>query len=442
MTDSRMIDSPDSGSAITVRARWIVSPDRPPLANGFVTIVDGMIVAIESSSSERHVDLGDVALLPSLVNAHTHLEFSYLTQPVGQSGMPFVNWLREVVQSRQDIGFVSKRRNIEQGLSESLASGVAFLGEIATTPWELFSDEETPANTDRLSDHFPTGMVAFQEWVALRPDRYTALEKSLKALSQMLAGHSSDAQKEAAKWLIPGISPHAPYSVHPDIFLGACELSKKYQLPMAMHLAESRDELELLNNGTGPFREFLESLNVFHPDAFAAQRSVQWYLERMQPLSRALVVHGNYLTNDEIALLAENRDSMRVVFCPRTHSYFGHDKYPLADYLGAGVRVVLGTESRASSPDLNLWEEWRHVIFEHPDVSPQEALKMITSESAEALGVGHRWGRIQMGRHATMCWLPVDPAQSDAYQALAESEIERPLPLILDDDHMVPLTGS
>src|SRR6266436_1132329 len=157
--------------AIALRARWIIPIDRPPIEGGVVTIADGRIIAVgENASGQPPRDLGDVALLPGLVNAHTHLEFSLLHRPLGQPGMAFPDWIREVVawlrsegrgQGTGDRG----QRAILQGLKESQTAGVALVGDIATKGFDPYEDEKQPG----------IEVVVFRELLGLASERIEPL---------------------------------------------------------------------------------------------------------------------------------------------------------------------------------------------------------------------------------------------------------------------------
>ncbi len=125
---------------------------------------------------------------------------------------------------------------------------------------------------------------------------------------------------------------------------------------------------------------------------------------------RSLVIHGNYLSAEEIAFLGKQRATMSVVFCPRTHKFFGHSEYPLIEMLAAGARVALGTDSRASNPDLNLLSEMRFVAEQFPNLAHEEILRMGTLRGAEALGLSHDVGTLETGKLADLVALPCPAA--------------------------------
>jgi cytosine/adenosine deaminase-related metal-dependent hydrolase len=200
-----------------------------------------------------------------------------------------------------------------------------------------------------------------------------------------------------------------------------CELSAQERFPVAMHLAESLAELELLASQSGPLVEQLQSMKAWHPGAIPRGIQPRNYLELLASAHRALVIHGNFLNDGDWQLLASRRDRMSVVYCPRTNSYFRHGRYPLAEMLAAGVRVAIGTDSLATNPDLSLLAELRHIAREHPAVPPEEVLNLGTLAGAKALGLGDRLGSIAPGKEASLVVVSLDSA-ADPWSALtAES---------------------
>jgi cytosine/adenosine deaminase-related metal-dependent hydrolase len=398
---------------IAVRARWVVPVDRPPIDGGIITIADGQIMAVgENGSGQPPHDLGDVALLPGLVNAHTHLEFSLLERPLGRPGMRFTEWIGQVVAWRRESGIRSQgsgvggqQSAILSGLDQTRAAGVAAVGEIATANCEPI------AHMDRIE------MVAFRELLGLGQEQVEPL--------LLTARHHIDLAEASGRRsrVHAGLSPHAPYTVHPDLLHGACALSAQHSVPLAMHLAESREELALLRSHTGELVELLRSLKAWHPEALPRGLTPLHYLQTLAGAHRALVVHGNYLDHEEIEFIGERRERMSLVFCPRTHAYFRHDPYPLIEMLSAGARVAVGTDSRASNPDLRLWEELRHIARQFPSISPLEILRMGTLSGSEALGIEDSCGSIAPGKSAALAVVPVS-AGAAPLETLLERDVQ------------------
>lgn len=401
-----MNPSPD---AYAVEARYLFPVESPPIEGGVLTVLRGRIVAVGENVSGRLArDLGNVALLPGLVNAHTHLQFSDLAAPLGTRGMSFTGWIREVIGRLRESAAHgenpadTRRKAVAMGLAESQQAGVAALGDIATPDW--------PA--EPFVSTSPDGTV-FLELLGLRPERAEPMWQAALEHLRLAA---------AATCWRPGLSPHAPYSVRFEFFQRVCRLSAESGVPLAMHLAESAEELELLASHSGPFLELLTDLGAW--DSGAIPRGVRPldYLQELSGAARALVIHGNFLTETELMCLAEHRERMSLVYCPRTHAYFDHPRYSLPTALALGVNVALGTDSRASSPDLNLLAEMRHVAQAFPEISPAEVLRMGTLNGARALGVAKDYGSLAPGKRAAWCVVPLpDRSAGDPHELLFEN---------------------
>ena len=379
-----MSDQPQG--QLDVVCRWLVAPAVPPHP-AVLHIRDGCVEAFTNLTATQSIpaaahDLGDVAVIVGLTNAHTHLEFSSCETPIGEPGMSLPDWIRHVVSRRRDSDPATRSRDIAQGLRESQSYGIAAVGEIATLPWrpewtqvgaaaELGGAEESEVGSDVALG------LSFLELLGLDSEAAPAMIEGARVHIQQL--------RSGSHWAA-GLSPHAPYSVHPQLFDAAVDLAREAQAPMAMHVAESQEELELLAAGSGPFRTMLEEFGVWRDDVFASPRRPLDLLRRLADCPQTLVVHGNYLDRDELEWMADRADRMTLVYCPRTHRYFGHDSYPLAQALNLGVRVALGTDSRGSSPNLNLWEDVVVTLREHSDVDPSHVLSLATAGGARALG--------------------------------------------------------
>jgi cytosine/adenosine deaminase-related metal-dependent hydrolase len=276
------------------------------------------------------------------------------------------------------------------------------VGEIAPPGW--------PEAAFRAS---PLDCTVFFELLGLAPDR---VEPLLGSAGEHLA--SAAAQ---TKWR-GGLSPHAPYTVHPELLARICPLCRQYRVPLAMHLAETREELELLQSGTGPLVPMLQSFNAWDPEVIPRGTRPLDYLRILAQAHRALVVHGNYLNGDEIAFIGARSARMSVVFCPRTHAYFRHEPYPLPSLSAAGVNVAVGTDSRASNPDLNLWEELRYLHRHFPDVPLADVLRMGTLNGALALGLEQDRGSLAAGKAAALTLVPLPNRDADdPHELLFES---------------------
>ncbi len=372
----------------SLRARVVFPVDAPPIEHGVVTVEGTKIVAVGVSmpADSELQDLGQVALLPGLINTHTHLEFSALQKPIGQPGMRLVDWIRLILANRgQRLDSALVASAIRAGCRESLLHGTTAIGEIATEASDLYRTDEPQPLLTRFTE-----VIGFSNARAA-----SALVAVLERLDQN------------CKLGKRGISPHAPYTVSPALLQNLIALAKQRQMPVAMHLAESAEELELLATGRGPFQELLDERSMWDPAAIPHGSRPLDYLQMLSEAPRSLVVHGNYLDREELKYLAAHADRMTLVYCPRTHAYFGHEPYPLEEALAVGVRVALGTDSRASNPDLSLLREMRAIARAHPNVSAEALLKMGTQAGAEALGWQAEMGSLTPGKEANFVVLPL-----------------------------------
>ena len=277
---------------------------------------------------------------------------------------------------------------ISAGIRESLVAGVTTLGEIATAPWRAYAGAIRP----RLS--------LFAEVIGFSQAR---AESAFVSVNERLAGALTEPE------LGFGIGPHAPYTVSLTLLKRLVNLARRHNFPVAMHLAESVEELEFLKTGRGSFRELLEERSMWDGTAVPAFTRPVEYMWLLCQAPRSLVIHGNYLDAAEQELLAASAEHMSLVYCPRTHAFFQHAPYPLAELLMRGIRVALGTDSRASNPDLNFIAEIREAIQKHRTVAPQRILEMATLDGAVALGRETEIGSLCPGKSADIVALSLPP---------------------------------
>ena len=429
MTNQTPSPKPEQPGHPTVyRASWVCPVDRPPIQNGCVVVKDepgdGLNQGFDrrvianvcrfedyQGPSQQVIDLGDGAIVPGLINAHSHLEFSDLPKPLGQTGIGFTDWIRLIVQSRNDSNDGSPARKsaaIKLGIEQSVRSGVAAVGEIATMPFEL-SDYASNA---------PISILHFLEQLG-------SDEAVLDAQAEQLASHlstpilSSGPAQDSADGASGirlaqssfGASPHAPYSCHPKLVEQICRIAAAQKSIVAMHLAETKQERELLESRSGNFVELLKDFGVWNPEFFSSSRSV---LSTLQTLSscRSLIVHGNYLSEAELDFIAGHRETMSIVFCPRTHAFFKHDSYPLQQILDRGIGLAVGTDSLASNPDLDLFEELKQIAKSFPQLGSEQILKLGTANGAAAIGMASQLGTLTPGKSAVLGFVESTDADS------------------------------
>ncbi|MBM4075197.1 MAG: amidohydrolase family protein [Planctomycetes bacterium] len=180
------------------------------------------------------------------------------------------------------------------------------------------------------------------------------------------------------------ISPHAPYSVGDKLLTRSIEFSRQLRVPLAMHIAETESELELLANGRGEFRDLLKEFGIWSEGMFSGGLRAFDYLNRLASCPSALIIHGNYLDDEELQYVAQH-PNLTLVYCPRTHAAFGHRKHPWLRLIELGGNVAIGTDSRASNPDLSLFAELQFLASQHPKMSHLELLKLGSINGRKAL---------------------------------------------------------
>ncbi len=381
----------------SLRARWLLPVAQPPLEGGVLTVRGERIEAITARPQRPpDFDLGNVAVLPGLVNAHTHLDLCGLRGRL-PPGEDFPAWLRGVIGHRRGLTPPQVEASIRVGLAESLAHGTTLVGDIAGQglSWPLVAAA-------------PLWGVVFYELLGLPRER---ARQAWHAARAWLQDHPATATCR------PGLSPHAPYSVRAALFRAAAACARRRHLPVAIHLAETVAERQLLQEHQGTLRDFLAGLGVW--DARGLIRHFEDLPRLFADTVPTAFIHGNYLSPT-----APIAPGSAVVYCPRTHVAFGHPPHPLPELLDAGVRVALGTDSLASNPDLDVLAEARFLHQLYPDLPGAAVLRMATLAGAEALGWQRQTGSLEPGKSADLVILPLEDVPTvDPHRLILESDL-------------------
>lgn len=383
-------------------ARWVFPVDQPPIERCLVEIIDGRVAAIESFRGQPDrdtVDLRHAAIIPALVNAHAHLEFSSLTSPI-EPAQPFTGWIgRLLAHRRERDGQLTEY--IREGIAESAWSGAALLGDIVTGDWDV---DCVPRNS--------SSVVAFRELIGFLPESFDGqIEIARQHISQCRSANETGAAK-----LFPALSPHAPYSVGPELFEALVSIAKSEDVPLCIHLAETLAELELLKSGTGEFREMLTRFDLWRDGIIQPNSRTMDYLQTLADVPHALIAHGNYLANDEIAFLS-GHPNIATVYCPRTHQFFGHPEHPWLKLVEAGATVCLGTDGRSSNPDYSMWNELKFLDRLTLGSERPRVLHLATLAGASALGCEQNFGSLATGMPANLAVVPLAETASEVSNA-------------------------
>jgi cytosine/adenosine deaminase-related metal-dependent hydrolase len=376
----------------TLTARWIFPVDGPPLERGTVTVDAERIVAVEPHGARpAGVDLGEAAVLPGLVNAHTHLDLSGM-RGLAPPSPDFTAWLRAVIRHRRGMSPAEVGQAVCTGLSESLDRGTTLIADTSGTgaSWPLLAEA-------------PLRAVVFRELLGLPAAR---AEQALDTARAWLRSHPPTPTCR------PGLSPHAPYSAHWRLYEGCAALSWATGAPMMTHLAETKEEGLLLQAHRGLFVPFLRELDVWDGGGLAS--GADDVLHRCSLAARLLVAHGNYLGSWWLPPMK----TAAVVYCPRTHAAFKHSPHPFRK-LRKKWTVALGTDSLASNPDLDVLAEARFLRRKYRSVPGELLLRMATLLGARALGWEEETGSLTPGKSADLVVIPLSTRPADDPHDLA-----------------------
>jgi len=409
-----------TSAAKVYRARWLIPADGPVVEDGAIVALrptqgdpeQGRGVAVGSrivrvgpwtqlrphvAPSDAVEHFPDAAILPGFVNAHTHLGLSYLTGQFEPTA-DFAAWITRLVSKRLVRTKGAVRRGVRQGIEQGLAAGTIAGADV--TP-----DVECDDGLGRADGRW----TVFGE-AALFGER--GLERVAKTAERL-------ARLAAAAPVRVGLSPHAPYSTALEVYLAARHEADARGWPLTTHLHETLDEIAFTDCGEGSLYELMHRYRLLPRDwRPAGARPIRMLAEAGFFSGPVLVAHGNYLTDDDIAVLAQSRSS--VAWCPRSAAFFGHTDHPWRRLLAAGVNVCLGTDSLASSPSLSVLDEARHIFSGESGADPRLVLDLATRRGARALGLEAEVGNLKAGLAAECCVIePVGPTKEPLAAILA-----------------------
>lgn len=388
---------------IRYHARWVLPVASPPIADGWVAVDGGRVVAVGRGRPADFADdeqLGDVALMPGLVNAHTHLELSYLHDEVPPAS-EFVTWIRNVMAARRqrpDPRAADIVDAIDRAIVESRASGTAVVGDVSNT---LVTFE--PLARSALA------AIVFYELIRFNAPDPRALVDAATAEIEALA---------PTEWVRASLAAHAPYSVAPLVLRAIREAVDRDALrPCSVHLCESAEETEFLRTGLGSWRRLLEDVGAWDPAWTPPGVSPVQFLDETGFLgANVLAVHGVQMTLDDLGRLKARGTTL--VTCPRSNGHTGAGAPPIQDFYDAGVRVAIGTDSLASSPDLNVFAELATMRALAPAVPATALLESATIEGARALGFDADYGTIEPAKRARLIAVDLSPDVDDVEEYL------------------------
>ena len=324
--------------AVLHSARWLVPVLGVPLRDGALLETGGVITAVGPRSElarldhdqERHTD---GVIIPGLVNAHTHLQYSGMANLGRGTFAGFHDWAPQFQRLFTDPDNDWYAAAVE-GVRSAVASGTTAFADVVTS-------------VEALPVLRRTGVRGVAYWEVMAWSTAGWIERGRELNAQLLAEHRD---------LDLGISPHAPYSLDEQVISDLTTLSHELGVRRHIHLAESTMELEFIASGTGPQAATLHRWGL--SDFALLQRGGSGlgpvaYVDKLGGLGPDChIAHGIYVTAQERALLRRHRTA--VALCPRSNAVIGLDEPPVADYLTEHNLLAVGTDSLASAPSLDL----------------------------------------------------------------------------------------
>jgi len=387
-----------------IRARVVVTMDGPPIENGAVAVSGDRIVDVgkfseisKQHSTEEVVDLDDQALLPGLINAHCHLDYTCLRGKIPRLES-FTDWIRAINAEKAKLSVADYVASINEGFAEATRFGTTTIANLTAFP-ELISRIEPPIRT-----------WWFAELIDVR-DPSRANEIVDLAVEKL---------KSAEHW---GLALHAPFTASAKLYRRCEEIARRENILRTTHLAESREEISMFRDASGTLYDFLKQIGRDMADC-GRNTPLSQFTEivrdssasRLHPATARqalgmtdgwMVVHLNELTESDFDMLKGSTTKFSIVHCPRSHEYFEHSPFQFEKFGEFGINVCLGTDSLASNEDLSLFAEMRVFQKKFPNVSAEEILKMVTTNSARALRQENSLGRIRSGFVADLIAIPI-----------------------------------
>ena len=369
-------------------ASYVLPISAPPIPGGAIAVENGVITAVgpaaelRATAGAKVVDFPGCAIVPGLVNAHTHLELTHfpawkVRKDLDYHPRSYVEWIRLVVKIRRALAPGEVELSVKEGLRLCIESGTTAVGEI------LSDFSLAPLyGASQLSGRL------FLEGIGHDPVQCDAL---LAKMEESLQARHGD--------LLPGISPHTPHTVSERLLRGLQALSRKLSVPKAVHLSESLEEVSFMFDSTGPIAE--EIFPMAHWEGFlpGPRRATSTsYLDSLELLDgRTLAVHAVHVTPADVAILKER--GVTVVLCPRSNDRLNVGRAPYHLLKSSGIPLALGTDSLASNDSLSVWDEIRYLRESAPDAfSARELIAMATLGGARALGIEAQAGTLEVGK--------------------------------------------
>ncbi|WP_239061064.1 amidohydrolase family protein [Desulfovibrio sp. JC022] len=358
------------------RGENLIIKDFALIHDGDRILETGVWSALKDNFSGEVEDLGDVTIVPGLINAHVHLELSHLKDKTVQ-GQGFTNWIKSLLSNPlYDLDTEAVRNAVKQMRAE----GTAFCVDIST---------RNCAKVAGIMDELSMGFYACCEAIGIQIPKDGAKFFPQKNFAY---GHAAG-------------SGHSLYSTGAELLQGVKKANHAAGLPFPIHLAENEEEDEIVAHGSGEFATMLKGAGLLADCGNKGLRPVE-YAESLGLLDEStLAVHCVRVADEDIKTLAERK--VNICLCPRSNTYIGEGRAPWEKILKSGINTCLGTDSIGSNYDLSMWNELEYLLKNiEISLSPADALALVTTNSAKALQIDDSYGSLEKGKRAVYATVP------------------------------------
>lgn len=387
-----------------------MDPKNPIVKKGAVAF-ESKIVAVTSSSDEieslksrakKVVDLGrHSVLLPGLINAHTHLEFSANRTDLEYGN--FIGWLNSVMEKRETLINMCDEECHKRALDLMLKSGTTTVGAISSYGFDINACVDSAQR-----------VVYFNELIGSNPATLDMLHNDFISRYENSTRFNSPFFKAA-------VAIHSPYSVHPVLLRKVLDFARKRVLPITAHFMESKSERKWLDSGTGNFKPFFEKfLKVAKPITTAED-----FLKSFEG-TNALFVHAVHATHGELDLIKKMGGS--IAHCPVSNRVLGVGLLDLESLKNREIEFVLATDGMSSNRSLNLFDELRSALFMHEGLDlvllARDLLFSVTSKAGKILGFNN--GIIKPEKEADLISFNLPSAVENDTQIFVQTILHAP----------------
>ncbi len=389
-----------------LRARNVVTMTGAPIENGAIAISDnritdvGSFAEIKARNAGEIVDLGEQALLPGLINAHCHLDYTCLRGKIAPQES-FTAWIQEINSAKAKLSEGDYLESIKEGFAEAQKFGTTTLVNLEAFPELIERIKSAPLRTWWCAELID---------IRLPGKAREIVDRAMQQLRHMVDRKNGF-----------GLAPHAPFTASDDLYQLCDETARGKDILLTTHLAESREETEMFRDAAGSLFDFMKEFGRPIDDC-GHKTPLEFLSEQVELDERWIVAHANELSFADLERWKSHQTKFHIVHCPRSHRYFKHAPFPLQKLRSIGFNICLGTDSLASNSSLSLFAEMRALREMAPTLSHVEVIEMVTLHAARALRLRDQLGQIAVGFFADLIAIPNAESADGIFEEIVACE--------------------